>query len=299
VLGGRIALVKFPDGRGAVSSGNREIVDAAKKCGASAVVAITDGPTGEIIALNVEPDAQRLPLPVVLVGPRDEALLTSAEASKQEVTLLVDGEENPAAEARNVIGRINRGEKLIVISTPQSGWFRCAAERGPGIALFLGLARWAARRTTGPGFLFVSTSGHEIGALGMRAFQRELAPSRDRVLCWLHLGAGIASFDWESTASGPRRLRHADPRRYLMTTRELEPVLTQAFAGLEGLVPTNSVAVGEYEIISKAGYRSFGIAAAHKFHHTPADSPEMTGSEILEPVASALIRSLEAVESGG
>jgi hypothetical protein len=47
----------------------------------------------------------------------------------------------------------------------------------------------------------------------------------------------------------------------------------------------------------KAGYRTFGIAAGHRFHHTPADSPEMTGPEILEPVGRALINTIEAIES--
>jgi len=57
--------------------------------------------------------------------------------------------------------------------------------------------------------------------------------------------------------------------------------------------------VGELEFIIKAGYRGFGIAATHRVHHTPADSPEMTGPEILEPVGRALVKSLEAIEAAG
>lgn len=53
--------------------------------------------------------------------------------------------------------------------------------------------------------------------------------------------------------------------------------------------------MGEYEFMRKAGYRVFGIAAGHRFHHTPADSPEMTGPEILEPVGRALIKTLQGV----
>lgn len=130
----------------------------------------------------------------------------------------------------------------------------------------------------------------------MRAFQKELAPAPDRVLCWLHLGAGIATYAWEETPSGLKRLPEPDSRRSLMTSRDLVPMLTTTFAELPGLTPVVDRAVGEFEFIVKAGYRAFGIAAAHRFHHTSADSPEMTGAEILEPVGRALVSSMESVE---
>jgi hypothetical protein len=298
-LQGKIAVVKFPFAAGPAiteGSGHAAIIQAAAKAGALAVVAITEGATKEIIALNSPAGAEPWPIPVVLAGERDEAALTSAAASGERASLLLDGNDDHDARARNVIARLDRGKDLIVVSTPQSGWFRCAAERGPGIALFLGLARWASRRPSGSSFLFVSTSGHELGGLGMRAFQKELAPPPNRVLCWLHLGAGIAAYSWEESATGWKRLQEPDPGRYLMTSPDLVPLLTTTFAGLPGLTPATGRAVGEFEFMIKAGYRTFGIAAGHRFHHTPADSPEMTGPQILEPIGRALVTSLEAVE---
>lgn len=300
-LRGKIALVNFPASAGAAmqeGSIHSRIVLAAAKTGASAVVAVTESTTQEIIALNSPAGAEPWPIPVVLVGQRDEGILTAAVRSRLRASLLLDGEDSADATAKNVIARVDHGKDLIVVSTPQSGWFRCAGERGPGIALFLGLARWAIRRTSGASFLFVSTSGHELGGLGMQAFLKELAPPADRVLCWAHLGAGIATYSWEETATGLKRLREPDSRRLLMTRADLVPLLTTTFAGLAGLTPTVDRAVGEYELMLKAGYRVFGIAAGHRFHHTPADSPEMTGPEILEPVGRALIRTVEAIESG-
>lgn len=294
---GRIALVRFrSDVLSALSREQIELVTAAAKARAAAIVAMTESQTGEIVALNVTPAVERWPVPVVLVGARDDHLLDAAVKKKMPVSLLLNGKDEPRAEARNVIGRISRGEKLIVVSTPQSGWFRCAAERGPGVALFLGLARWAAKLQSGPGYLFVSTSGHELGGLGIQAFLNEFALRREQVLCWLHLGAGIAAFAWEETASGPRRLREADSRRSLMASPELLPQLSESFAGQPGLTPTAGRSVGELEFIFKAGYRAFGIAAAHRFHHTPADSPEMTGPELLEPVATALVKVLGSMQ---
>lgn len=299
-LRGRIALVRFPfDPRAAIFKGSvhAEIIEQAARAGASAVIAITEGSTGEIIALNSPEDASPWPVPVLLVAARDRAMLTEAARSGADAAFLLDGRDELRAEAKNVVGRLAGDNRLIVISTPQSGWFRSAAERGPGIAIFLALARWAGRRQSRPSFLFVSTSAHELGAQGMRHFQEKAAPPVDRVMAWLHLGAGIAAYAWEETQSGLRKLRQADSRRYLMCSADMESLLASAFAGHAGLVPVVGRAVGEMEIIMKRGFRSFGIAAGHRFHHTPADSPEMTDAALLEPVAQSIVRALEAIEA--
>ncbi|MCH7749719.1 MAG: hypothetical protein IH939_16655 [Acidobacteria bacterium] len=62
-----------------------------------------------------------------------------------KVTLRLTGRMDEAAEAVNVAGRLVRNEEAdwSVISTPSSGWFTCAGERGPGIAALLALAEWA------------------------------------------------------------------------------------------------------------------------------------------------------------
>ena len=296
----KVALATFPaSAGGAMQEGSihSRIVHAAANAGATAVVAITESATKEIVALNSPAGSAPWPIPVVVVGQRDEAALTAALRSNTRIKLLLDGEDQSDARARNVIARAEHGKDLIVVSTPQSGWFRCAGERGPGIALFLGLARWASRRTSGSSFLFISSSGHELGGLGMKAFLNQLAPGPERVLCWIHLGAGIATYRWDETPTGLRRLKEADPNRLLMARSDLIPDLTSTFSGLTGLAPANDRAVGEYGLMLKAGYRVFGIAAAHRFHHTPADSPVTTGPEILEPVGRSLIRTIEALES--
>jgi len=297
---GRIALVRFPfDPRTSVfkGSGHAEVIEGAARAGALAVVAITEGVTGEVIALNSPEDAFPWPVPVLIVGARDQQTLIEAARSNAQAAFLLDGRDDSAAEAKNVMGRIAGEKGLIVISTPQSGWFRCAGERGPGIALFLALARWATRRQSRPAYLFVSTSAHELGGQGMTHFQDRLAPPVKDVTAWLHLGAGIATYQWEETATGLRKLRQADSRRYLMCSADLESMLATTFAGHAGLTPVVGRAVGEMEIIIKRGYRSFGIAAGHRFHHTPADSPEMTDPALLEPVALSIVRTLEAIET--
>ncbi|MCI0490376.1 MAG: hypothetical protein L0229_27600 [Blastocatellia bacterium] len=297
-LEGRIALIKFPfDRRASVLPEHVKIIGDAARAGASAVIAVTEGPTGEIIAMNTSPSIQPWPLPVALVAGRNWPELSEAAVTGAEASLLIDGREDPDARALNVIGRLQRGKDLIVVSTPQSGWFRCAGERGPGIALFLGLARWAAKRNSDTSFMFVSTSGHELGNLGIHSFHEKLAPRPDKTLVWLHLGAGIATFEWEETSKGMRRLSRVDSNRYLMCSPNLEPLLAEKFAGQPGLTPITNRAVGEMEAIKKAGYRSVAIAAGHRFHHTPADNPDTTGPQLLEPIASALAKTIEEIEA--
>ena len=293
---GKLALVKFPfDPRWPPASSRADVINSAAQAGALGLIAITEGITEEIVASNILVGAEPWPIPVVLAGSRDETALMAATKGSFTAKLVIEGADEREARARNVIARLDRGQKLIVVSTPQSGWFRCAAERGPGIALFLGLARWASRRASDSSFLFVSTTGHELGALGMRAFQTELAPRPDRVHCWIHLGAGIAAFKWEESANGLKRLQEPDSRRSLMSSPDLVPLLTDSFSGL--MTPATDRVVGELDLMIKSGYRTFGIAGAHLFHHTPADSPEMTGPEILEPVGTALVKAIEAIES--
>jgi hypothetical protein len=294
---GCLALVKFPfDARASVVSDHVKLIAEIAQAGAVGVIAVTEGATGEIIALNSFSHLKTWPIPVAVVAPRDAPTLHEAAQAKTEATLLIDGQDEPQAQARNVVGRLEHGEKLIVVSTPQSGWFGCAGERGPGIALWLGLARWAAARKANTSFLFVSTSGHELGGLGMKSFMEKEAPPPERVLCWLHLGAGIATWEWQETPQGLKKTNQVDPRRYLMCSSELAPTLTPLFADLPGLRPIIDRAVGEFELMKAKGYQAFGIAAGHRFHHVRGDRPENTAPELLEPVGAALVKALEAIE---
>jgi hypothetical protein len=76
----------------------------------------------------------------------------------------------------------------IIVATPQSGWFTCAAERGSGIAVALELAADLAR--THPVFV-VGASGHELNGIGITTYLDnafDLEPSV--VIC---VGSSIAA----------------------------------------------------------------------------------------------------------
>jgi hypothetical protein len=76
----------------------------------------------------------------------------------------------------------------IIVTTPLSGWFTCAAERGSGIAVALELAADLAR--THPVF-FLGNSGHELNNFGVRAYLQDAFDLRPRAV--FHLGASIGA----------------------------------------------------------------------------------------------------------
>jgi hypothetical protein len=147
-LDGRIAFMDSETvGAGHFKLGVSErIIDS----GAIGSVYVVARDTGEIVAQNAVPpfDKNRLPIPAVIVGQKDEASLLSAADNRDEIRLQVDGWLVEEAEAFNVLGRLERGPWWIVVSTPTSGWFDCGGERGPGVAMWLALLSFC--RHVGP-----------------------------------------------------------------------------------------------------------------------------------------------------
>ena len=169
------------------------------------------------------------------------------------------------------------------------------------MALWLALARWAAARNSDTSYLFVASSGHELDYAGMRGFLAHSAPSPKEVTTWLHLGAGIATYDYRQSNGKFEKLTTPSPMRRLYTNRApWAPVLRQAFRDLADLQPivTDSPA-GEMALMSQQGYGVWGFAGGNPLHHMPGDRAErITGPELLEPVARAVVEALLAIENG-
>ncbi len=276
---GRIAIARLPKG-GALTPAHIAIIRPLIDAGASAILGVTPSESGELVALNVAANAEPWPVPVLLVGPAEEMNLRGAI----EVSISIQGRDEPAAEAFETVGEIGMGKRRIVISTPSSGWFHCAGERGPGIAIWLALARWASHRESIARFTFVASSGHELGEQGMHNYLAKQAPRPDAVDVWLHLGASIAA--------------RGTTRRLMTNRREWLPLLTRNFKSLGDLNPEEPEEIpGELAQLAKLGYRCFGIAGGHPLFHSPGDLPFTTSAAMLEPVGQALLRTIADLES--
>ena len=115
-MAGAIAYVRFPYARDA-SLGTAPYAALAAKAaalGASALVAVTEGPTGDLIVFNTPADGSATPLPILLLAPREAASLVSGIDAHIEVV----GRRIPVT-AYNTVARLDRGTPHIVISTPQ------------------------------------------------------------------------------------------------------------------------------------------------------------------------------------
>lgn len=301
VCKGAIALILLPFARWStiVSPAVHTAVDRAVAAGAKGVVLVTTGPTGEAIALNAPAAAPEWPVPVACAAPKDMGPFLKANGQGARLTIRGRTGRRPAY---SLMGTLDRGRaKNLIVSTPKSGWFTCAAERGPGVAAWLYMARWAAKNATNVNLVMVANSGHEYENSGSDIFIEHEAPKPADTVMWAHIGANVAARDWRDTTP-PVPLDNVDPQRTLMVTDDLIPAARKAFAGQPGLElprPTSAGPAGELIGILKAGYPSaFGMFGTHRFHHAKADDERCI---IVPPTVAAAhaIRDLIASKVAG
>ena len=297
---GMIAIARLPYGRwstrhaGAVG----KVLKAAAEQQVGALVLITDGPTGEALALNAAPSAGEA-FPILAVGSREGDQLAAAAARGERALLRIEGVSGRRS-AFNLVGRLERGAgRRLVVSTPRSGWFGCMGERGGGVAAWLGLARWASSACP-LDLTFVATSGHEYENHGGEVFLRSaLAPRPHDTALWVHLGAALAARDWHEAEGRLAPLPSVDPQRFLVARPQLVASLRVAFAGqpgLEAVYGDEAGAGGELGEILAAGYpRAFGILGAHRFHHSPNDDMRCVDVGHVASTGRALLSGVQAL----
>lgn len=295
--GGKIAFIILPPGRHAAlgrgGTGIGAMIDAAAAAGAVGAVIVTTGPSGEAVMLNA-PEDRPMPLPVAIMAPRHSKHFAEAAASGAEAALTIDGELTRRP-SKNVIARIERGRRWIVISTPRSGWFQCAGERGTGTAVFLELAAWAVERFPDHSIHLMNSGGHEYYFAGSHKVMH-LAPPPQATDVWAHIGASLAVRDADESGLELRMLDTADPQRYVMATDNLKEAVAEGFQGIPELERAQPVraGAGELSIFTDRGYpRCFAVIGVHRWFHTIEDTLERVDARLLTPVLQAHQRTIE------
>ena len=299
LLPGQAAVVQIR-GYQQDNTGVGPIIEGAVSKGAGAVIAVNTVHQSltAINAIDTTSEAPRS-VPIVVVGNKDASLLGSA---KKVDTLRLLGRNLPAARTANLIGRLPRHQqtqKLIVVSTPINGWFLNGGERGPGVALFLGLARWAAMTRPAADFVFVATSGHELGEMGSKRFldgAERLGVTPDKVTAWIHLGASIATWNYAEHGNGHFEKIGTYHANLDYNSPMLAPLLTDYLMppGFNPK-PESTKTAGELAMIMDRGYKAFGFYGAFGKFHTRFDLADSTAPELLEPVARALTNLIDAI----
>jgi hypothetical protein len=267
----------------------------AREEGRPAVVVATGGDTGRLVAVNRE-IGPATGLPTVCVagalGPRLVEETVRVEISAR----LVPGR------AANVVGTIGDGPAsgsgpgsgaapgpATLVTTPLSGWFRCAGERGTGIAVALEVARRLAER--GP-VVVAGTSGHELQGAGQAHLMERLAALAMRPSGVLHVGASAAAGEGEPLRLAATRWAGgwvgADRRGELaahverLGARAILPATPEEAGRRESWL-------GEAQAWSQLGVPLLSIAGAFPLFHTPGDVPAAaTTPALLAHVADTL-----------
>jgi hypothetical protein len=278
-------------GRG--NGGIGGIIQAAATAGALGIVIVTTGPSGEAILLNA-PEDRAMPIPVAVMAPKDSKPFQEAAAAGAEATFTLDGDATER-NSTNVIGRLQRGNRWLVISTPRSGWFDCVGERGTGTAVFLELAQWVIERFPQHSIHLVNAGAHEYYFSGSHRVMNLAPPPQDTDL-WTHIGATVAARDAEESPAGLRLLDTADPQRSVMATTNLNAAVAEGFRGIRELErpqPVRSDA-GELSVFTDRGYsRCFAVLGLHRWLHTVKDTLDCVDARLVTPVLDAHKRTME------
>src|SRR5947209_2290619 len=236
---GKIAVVDAEQADG-VAPAQDSAVDNAKAAGAAALVVVTEGPEDYPVQEDIDSRSGMLGMPVVFVGKRTGAQVIAAAKAGEHANLELQADVGEGCDTNTyaVLPGADPG-RYVVVGTPTSGFVPAASERGAGVAVLLGLARHYAAipRAQRPDTLvFVGTTGHEDGYLGLPTFMRAHPQWFANADAYVHLGASLAA---EAIAEGPTgtivRTPAGDPTRLLYTSENplLQAIAQKAF-GADG-----------------------------------------------------------------
>jgi hypothetical protein len=159
----------------------RQLSDRARENNDGLILA-TRCPTDALCAVN-RAEHDFLDLPVILIpGSERENLRAGSSIGDFSASIAVGQSSNLIARFPNL-----SRERSAVVTTPLSGWFACAGERGCGIAIALHVATRLARYLP---VTFLGTTGHEIGFLGGYELGKGLGEDPEFII---HIGACIAN----------------------------------------------------------------------------------------------------------
>jgi hypothetical protein len=258
----------------------RNAVAAARRSRHKAVVLLTRGNKPGLFLLNAPSFRTPCGPPMLQVSSAESEWLKEQAAAHAEATV-VAAAMRTAAQAFNVTAKIagsNTRLPPLVIMTPRSGWWRCASERGGGIACWLETMRVIAGARPERDCLFVACSGHELGFLGIDAYLDSRRGLLERALKWIHFGANIGA---------PRQanLIHASDdvtERWAVAAMEKEGLTVGATAA-RGSVPR-----GEAGTLHRRGAPYVAIVCGTEvFHHLADRWPDAVDVALLGHYARA------------
>ncbi|MEM8706226.1 MAG: hypothetical protein AAGE98_07205 [Actinomycetota bacterium] len=258
-----------------------DLDDTTNAAGRDALIVATEHPEGSLVAVNREARL-RDGRPTVLVAGRDHDRLAAASRVHLQLDARIESAATTNLEARNGIA----GEPIL-LTTPLTGWFGCAGERGTGLAVLLDLVE----RFADLPLLVLATGGHELDYLGVRQW---VASTTEQPRAIVHVGASVAVDTPDD--DGVRRLVAT---RLAMTDAGGD---TAARIGA-ALEPAAFVYhsqtdrwIGESEVFCEMARPMLSFTGSGIDFHTPEDTASrVTSPASLELVATAIGDAVDAL----
>ncbi len=235
-----------------------------------AIVVVTRGGRAGLCPSNADEFLQPFGPPVLQISSEERV-------SEGNDAVLVAQVARTTAKAFNVTARIAGSDRFkppLVIMTPRSGWWTCASERGGGLACWLELMRSMRGVRAARDILFVASSGHEVGYLGIEAFVARRPGIVPRARAWIHLGANIGAAQGASNS-----LQASDD----LMEGTLAEAMSQADLKIDRHVPRGTVPNGEAGVVHRGGGHYMSVIGGNALFHNPADR----GPDAINPNAIA------------
>ena len=246
-----------------------------------AIVVITRGAHSGLCPSNADSFLRPFGPPVLQVAGEEASFL--ADCARQDTRVLLTARvERTQARAFNVVALIPGTDKSaapLIVMTPRSGWWWCASERGGGLACWLEIMRAVHDTKPARDVLFVASSGHELGHLGLDAFIERRSGVVPRAKAWVHLGANIGA------AQGPANILQAsdDEMEAMMAD-----AMTKAGLRIDRRHPRGVEPLGEAANVHRGGGRFISIIGKNNLFHSPDDrGPDVIDLNVIERFATA------------
>jgi hypothetical protein len=169
--------------------------DARRQNRHQAIVVITRGAHPGFCPSNADSFLRPFGPPVLQVSSEEAPLLADCtrQGSKALLTAHVERVQTQPFNVITVVSGTNKSIAPLVVMTTRSGWWWCASERGGGLACWLEIMRTTHRARPVRDVLFVASSGHELGHLGIVVFIERRPGLVPGAKAWIHLGANVGS----------------------------------------------------------------------------------------------------------
>ncbi|MBD3649697.1 MAG: hypothetical protein HUJ31_20070 [Pseudomonadales bacterium] len=150
----------------------------------------------------------------------------------------------------------------LVVMTPRSGWWRCASERGGGIACWLEMMRAIREAGAARDVIFTANTGHELGHTGLDHWLDTNGHLLDSASMWIHLGANFAA-----RYNPAIRLQYSDNDARNLT----EEFLSRHELAPAVMTPMGERPLGEARNVYDGNGRYISILGGNGLFHHPDD----------------------------